>query len=374
MARQPLAAAPAGLRAPAGFRAERRRTLRTRLDGSPAQALLVTSPVNIHYLTGFTGSVGVLVLAPEGSVRLVTNFLYAFQVGEEIDPDVEAVVVKKPLLEATREMLAEVEPIAFESAHMSVADWEAWRKADGPELEGTHGWVEDLRVVKGPEEQAAIERAAAVSDRAFGDILGEIRAGATERALAARLDWLLAAHGAQRPAFETIVAFGERSALPHAQPGDRVLERGQLVLLDFGAIVDGYASDMTRTVACGRPDSRLTEIYRVVLEAQQAALDGLRPGMTGREADALARDVIEAAGHGEAFGHSLGHGIGLEVHEEPRMSRKSETKLAAGMVVTAEPGIYIQGLGGVRIEDDAVVGHAGARVLTHAPREDLIIL
>ncbi|CAN5197867.1 Xaa-Pro peptidase family protein [soil metagenome] len=337
-----------------------------------AAVFLVTSPANVRYLTGFTGSAGVLALSVDGHDRLFTNFLYQTQVTDELDPAVEAVIASQPLLVEARSALAGEPRVAFESAHLSVAEWEIWRAAEGPELEAVTGWAEALRAVKAPEEMDAIERAATAADLAFADILGEVMPGVTERALAARLDWLLVAYGAERPAFETIVAFGERSALPHAAPTGRALESGEVVLFDFGAIVDGYASDMTRTVSCGAPDPRLAEIYAVVLRAQSAALEGLVAGITGREADALARDLIEAAGHGEHFGHSLGHGIGLEVHEDPRLGKKSETELETGMVVTVEPGIYIEGLGGVRIEDDAAVGPDGARVLTHAPKGGLI--
>ncbi|HUP00731.1 MAG TPA: aminopeptidase P family protein [Gemmatimonadota bacterium] len=362
-------------RADPGFTsAGRRAVLRARLEEAGYSAILITSLPNLRYLTGFSGSAGVGVVALGGRDRLFTNFLYRDQVKGEIDPAIELVIATDSLLAAVRVELAGEERLAFESAHLSVAEREAWRDAGGPEMEGVPGWVEDLRVVKSPAETAAITRAAKVADRAFEDILTEIRPGITERELAARLDYRLAFHGSERPAFETIAAFGARSALPHARPGERKLGRGEIVLLDFGAIVDGYASDLSRTVACGAPDPRLVEIYAVVLDAQRAALAGLVPGLTGREADALAREPIEAAGYGERFGHSLGHGIGLEVHEDPRLARRSEAKLRTGTVVTVEPGIYIPDLGGVRIEDDAVVGPDGAQVLTAAPKGDLIIV
>jgi Xaa-Pro aminopeptidase len=170
------------------------------------------------------------------------------------------------------------------------------------------------------------------------------------------------------------VAFGERSALPHARPGARELRRGDVVLLDFGAVADGYVSDITRTVACGEPAAEMRDVYALVLAAQEAAVAGIRAGMAGPEADALARDVIEAAGHGDRFGHSLGHGIGLEVHEAPRLGRKSRDRLEAGATVTIEPGVYLEGIGGVRIEDDALVGENGIELLTTAPKDRLILL
>jgi Xaa-Pro aminopeptidase len=340
-----------------------------------AAVFLVTSLPNVRYLTGFTGSAAVLVVPAEDRDRLLTNFLYEAQASDEVDSAVEIVITTDPLLVAARSAVGEGAGgrLVFESAHMSVADREAWTEGGGPELESVTGWVEGLRAIKTVGEQAAITRAAAVADAAFADILAEVRPGATERALAARLDFLLVAHGAERPAFDTIVAFGERSALPHAFPGRRTLRRGEIILFDFGAVVEGYASDVSRTVSCGEPDPRLREIYRIVLEAQQSALEGLRAGLTGRAADALARDPIEAAGYGAGFGHSLGHGIGLEVHEEPRLARRSDEELRAGMVVTVEPGIYTKGLGGVRIEDDVVVGSDTVEVLTGAPKDELIV-
>lgn len=374
MAEQPIGAVAS--RGPT-TRAERRTALRHRMSETGAAGFLVVSLPNIRYLTGFTGSAAVLIMSAERPDRLLTNFLYQTQASEEVDTAVEIVITTDPLLVAARSgqgWEGATGRLLFEGAHMAVADREAWREGEGPELDSVTGWVEELRAVKTHGEQAAIRRAAAVANAAFQDILAEVRPGAIDRALASRLDFLLVAHGAERPAFETIVAFGERSALPHARPGSRVLQRGEIILFDFGAVIEGYASDVSRTVCCGEPDPRLHEIYRIVLEAQRSALEGLRAGLTGRAADALARDPIEAAGYGEAFGHSLGHGIGLEVHEEPRLGRRSDEELRVGMVVTVEPGIYIQGLGGVRIEDDVVVGSNTVEVLTGAPGNELAVL
>ena len=337
-------------------------------------ALLVTSLPNIRYLMGFSGSAAVAVVALDRPDRLFTNFLYQEQVKSEIDPAVEIRVITDSLLAAVRIEVAAEGRLGFEKSHMSVAERERWRDDDGPELKGVNGWVEELRAVKSPVETDSLARAASVADRVFEEILSDIRVGITERELAARIDYKLALHGSERPAFETIAAFGERSAMPHARPGNRVLRDGDVVLLDFGAVVDGYASDLSRTIACGTPERPLREAYDLVLAAQRAALDGIAPGLTGREVDALSREPIEAAGYGDRYGHSLGHGIGLEVHEDPKLGRRSEARLRTGMVVTLEPGIYIGGLGGVRIEDDVVVGPDGPRVLTGAPKQNLIIL
>lgn len=353
---------------------ERRERLRGRLSENGHGALLVTSMPNIRYLSGFTGSAGVLMVASDGADLFVTDGRYDRQAREEIADGIEVEIVGDPALEVARERLGERGggKVACEAEHLSVAAWRAWEEAGGPPLEPVSGWVESLRAVKSPEEVDAIRRAARVADGAFEEIVAWLRPGVTERETAARLDLILAERGAQGRPFETIAAFGERSALPHARPGARVLREDDVVLLDFGAVVDGYCSDMTRTVACGNPGETMGEVYTVVLRAQTAALDGLRAGLTGREADALARDVIETAGHGDAFSHSLGHGIGLEVHEGPRLSKKSEDRLPAGAVVTVEPGVYLAGVGGVRIEDDVVLLESGVEILTESPKEGWI--
>ncbi|HUP19408.1 MAG TPA: Xaa-Pro peptidase family protein [Gemmatimonadota bacterium] len=355
---------------------ERRERLRARVRDADAAALLVTGLANLRYLTGFSGSAGVLAIGAEGADFLITDGRYDTQVRQEADPAVDVEIASDPALVAARRRLAERgdDRVLFESEHLSVAAWEEWREAEGPALEGVRGWAEELRAIKSPAELDAIRRAAQIADRAFADILAAIRPGAVEREVALELERLLVAHGSDGPAFETIVAFGERSALPHARPGARRLAPGEIVLIDFGAVVAGYRSDMTRTVALGDPGPELRRAYEVVRDAQRAAIEGIVPGMTGREADALARQPIDAAGLGDRFVHSLGHGLGLEVHERPRLSKKSADELLTAMVVTLEPGVYISGLGGVRIEDDVVLQPDGVEVLTGAPKETFLIL
>lgn len=354
----------------------RRARIRERLGDAGLAALVTTALPDIRYLSGFSGSSAVLLVFREPPDLLITDSRYDPQARDEAGEGVDVEIASDPALQAARERLAGrgVGKAAFESEHLSVAAWEGWRDAGGPALEGVKGWVEELRAVKSAAEIDAIRRAAEIADRALADVLETIRPGVTERELAAELERRMASHGAEDRAFETIAAFGERAALPHARPGARVLERGDLVLLDFGAVVDGYRSDITRTVACGDPGAEMREVYEVVRDAQAAAIEGLRAGLGGKAADALARDPIEAAGYGERFGHSLGHGIGLEVHERPRLSKKSEDTLAASMVVTVEPGVYIPGSGGVRIEDDVVLGAEGVEILTRAPKDELIAL
>jgi len=357
--------------------AERRTRIRHRLADEGFAALLVTALPDVRYLSGFTGSSGVLVVgADERDDVFLTDFRYRDQAGDEIDPALEVRIVSKGPLAGAREALGEagLAPVAFERDHVTVGEWESWREEEGPELRGVEGWVAELRAVKSADEVAAISRAADVAGAAFEEFLPLVRAGAVERELALELDRQLVLAGAERPAFETIVASGPRAALPHARPSDRRIAPDDVVLFDFGAVVDGYHSDITRTVALGEPPEEIARVYRIVHEAQRVALEGLRGGLPGRQADALARDVIEEAGYGEAFGHSLGHGIGLEVHEAPRLSRLEERELPVGAVVTVEPGVYISGVGGVRIEDDVVLEPHGVRVLTKPAPASMLVL
>jgi Xaa-Pro aminopeptidase len=230
--------------------------------------------------------------------------------------------------------------------------------------------VEALRAVKDAGEVEAIQAAAGLALEALAELLPTVKAGQTELEIAARLELALRVRGSEWHPFETIVASGPRSALPHARASSRPVEAGEWLLIDFGARLSGYCSDLTRTVLVGgKADQRQAEIYGIVARAQRAALDGVMPGVSGREADALARDVIEAAGYGAAFGHSLGHGLGLEVHEAPRLSRTASEPLSAGAVVTVEPGIYLQGWGGVRLEDDIHLTATGARCLSDCRTE-----
>jgi Xaa-Pro aminopeptidase len=355
---------------------DRRAAIRERIAGADVDAFLVLALPNVRYLSGFSGSAGILLVGAEPPDVFFTDFRYQAQVAGELDPAIEVRIESEKLMQVARDVLSErgAMRVAFEREQLSYRAWSQWSESEGPALVPAAEWVEEIRMVKAPAEIDAIRRACKVADATFESILGMVRPGVSERELAARLDLELSVEGAERPAFETIVAFGERSALPHARPGSRQLRSGEVVLFDFGAVVDGYVSDMTRTVACGEPPERLSEIYAVVLESQETALGGIAAGVTGPEADALARDVIERAGFGSRFGHSLGHGIGLEVHEAPRLSRKSENRLASGMTVTVEPGIYLEGIGGVRIEDDALIGERGVEVLSSAPKKDLIRL
>jgi Xaa-Pro aminopeptidase len=347
-------------------RSDRQAALRRRLESLALDALLISHGPNVRYLTGFTGSAGLLLLTPDRTV-LITDFRYAEQAPEETRGAADVTMEGSDLWDRLRRVLetGARRRLGFERDHLTVRDAERLSRLEVSDPVPTSDLVESERVVKDAGEVAAIRAAAEVAQAALAELLPTIRTGDTEREVAARLEHMLRRRGSEWHPFQTIVAAGPRSALPHARATSRPIGRGEWLLIDFGAELDGYCADITRTVIVGgKADGRQREIYRIVAEAQRAAISGLRPGMSGREADALARDVIETAGYGEAFGHSLGHGLGLEVHEAPRLARTAREPIPAGAVVTVEPGIYLQGWGGVRIEDDVYLAADGARGLT----------
>jgi Xaa-Pro aminopeptidase len=327
------------------------------------EPLLVTTPVNVRYLTGFESTNAALLVEPERAV-LFSDFRYA-EAGRKVEA-VEFVEVERALL---RGVAAHVEgTLGFESAHLTHAGWEFLRSV-GLELAPRSGLVEQLRAVKGDDELASIRRAAELANEAYKRLADERFTGRTERELAFRFDQLVHELGGDGPSFSTLVASGPNGATPHAHSGSREIERGETVVVDAGALVDGYASDCTRTFATGELAEELARAYDVVLEAQLAGLDAVAPGVTGKDVDSAARGVIEAAGLGARFGHGLGHGVGLLVHEAPTLRPESEDTLAENHVVTVEPGVYLPGMGGIRIEDLVVVREGGPLVLTSFPKE-----
>jgi Xaa-Pro aminopeptidase len=334
-------------------------------------ALLVTGLFNVRWLCGFTGSNALAVLGPGGTRRFLTDFRYLSQSQTQID-DAWVRDIRTDLLLAAAEGLEGDGALAvgFDDARMSVKDHARLREhlADAIELVPAGGLVEELRAVKDADEIAKLRAAAALADAAFEDVMDAGLVGRTERDVALELEIAMRRRGAEGVSFPPIIAAGTHSALPHAEPRDVAIPPDTLVVIDWGAMLDGYASDCTRTVATGPLDDRDRAIYDKVLEAQEAALDTVRPGPTGKEVDAVARAIIDAAGHAEHFGHGLGHGVGLEVHEGPRLSKQGETKLVAGHVVTVEPGIYVPGAVGVRIEDLVVVTDDGHDVLSGLPK------
>ncbi len=328
------------------------------LRASLEEPLLVTNGVNVRYLVGFSSSNAALFVEPE-RVRLFSDFRYA-EAARAVK-SVEFVETKRSLVGALAELLEGT--VGFEADAVSYASWEVLR-AGGLELVPRRGLVEALRAVKDDSELEKIRRAAKITSEAYTQFAEERFVGRTERELAWRLDALFHELGADAPAFETIVAAGPNAAKPHARPTDRTMEVGETVVIDAGAMVEGYNADCTRTFVTGPLPEELKAAYEATLEGQLAGLEAVRSGVTGVDADAAARDEIEAAGLGEKFGHGLGHGVGLEVHEAPRLSRESTDTLAAGNVVTVEPGVYLEGLGGIRIEDLVVVTDGEPEVLT----------
>ncbi len=329
------------------------------------EPLLVTNPTNILYLTGFKTSNGALLVEPE-RVRLFTDFRYA-EAARAVE-GVEFEQTKRALLRDVSERLSG--PIGFEAPSVSYSGYET---LSGGTVEPVArvGLVESLRAVKDEDELAAIKRACEITDRMFERLASEKFIGRTERDVGWRIQELFQAEGGEGLAFESVVASGPNAARPHSRAGERKIQPGETVIVDTGCTVGGYVSDYTRTFATGPLDGELKEAYAVTLAAQEAGLEAIRAGVNGVDADAAARRVVEESEFAGAFGHGLGHGIGLEVHEAPRLSSESTDVLVPGNVVTVEPGIYLEGRGGIRIEDNVVVRDGGIHNLTNL-RKDLI--
>ena len=365
---------PRRARAPA--RGDRRVSARAdrlieKLADAGVDLVLVTDLINVRYLTGYTGSNGLALIGPDTRV-FITDFRYVEQAAEQVDSSFDRRRAPQDLLEAIGQALPGGDlRLGFEEAHLSVREHARLGELvpERVELVGVQGVVEGLRAVKEPGEVAAIRAATALADEAFEHLVAGGLVGRTERELAVELEFDMRRRGAERPSFEPIVAAGPHGALPHASPRDVVVRSGDMVVIDWGAQLEGYCSDCTRTVAAGAGTEHGAEIYRLVLDAQLGALDAVAPGAGGREVDAVARQIIEAAGHGEHFGHGLGHGVGLDIHEAPRLAQRSESVLEAGNVVTVEPGVYLPGDLGVRIEDLVVVTDSGREILTSLSKE-----
>lgn len=339
------------------------------LDG-----LLVTSLPNIRYLTGFSGS-SALLFVTRRDVLFMTDFRYQTQVGDEVGDLARVVIEPQSLWIGLWQQLGQasgLEVVGFESAYLVHRDFQRLLEDNGGarwQWRPTTDLVETLRERKDPSELALIENANGIATRALERTLPRVKAGMTELQIAGALEKALREEGSEGFPFESIVASGPRSALPHARSTRREVNSGDFLLLDFGAETGGYCSDITRTFVIGKAAPKQREVHDVVRTANENASRGVRAGMSGRDADAIAREYIQQRGFGELFGHSLGHGLGLEVHEAPRLAKTSEGALAEGAVVTIEPGIYRPGWGGVRIEDDVVLEAGGPRVLTRFTHE-----
>ncbi len=346
--------------------------LREAMREAGVEALLVTHLTNVRYLSGFPGSAGLLAVTAE-SLHLVTDGRYADQAPEQLAAaGVEATVgVSSTNQKAlVADALGSVARLGLEAEHVSWAQYDRYAGEWFPDVElvATAGLVEELRIVKDPGEVARIAAAAGIADEALRRVLPMLGDGPTEAAFGRALDATIRELGASGNSFETIVASGPNAALPHARPTSRIIGAGELVVLDFGAVVDGYCSDMTRTVLVGQPDSETRRLWDLVVAAQAAGVAAVRAGVEVKDVDHACRDLITAAGHGEHFTHGTGHGVGLDIHEAPRVAATADATLAAGHVVTVEPGVYLAPHGGVRIEDTVLVTDDGCEPLTHFPK------
>lgn len=348
--------------------------VRTKLAEGSLDALLVSTPENRRYVSGFTGSAGYLLISPD-TATVATDFRYIEQAGQQAQGfDVLRIGGDYAWFP---DLLAKLgaRKVGFESTHLTVASYrqlvEVVRKlpsSQRPTLVPTSGIIEGLRAVKEQGELEPLKRAIDAADRAFAQVAPTIQPGMTEREVAWRLEQAMHELGADGPSFDTIVGSGPNGALPHHHPSDKPIAQGEPIVIDMGARVDGYCSDMTRTICLGQPDETFRKVYDIVLGAQLTAIATVRAGITGEEGDGLARQVIAEAGYGDNFGHGLGHGVGLEIHEAPRLGTKAANRLEEGMVFTIEPGIYLSGWGGVRIEDVVILERGGARTLSKAPK------
>lgn len=352
----------------------RRQVVAAGLAERKLDALLVSFSANLRYLTGFTGSNGNLLLLADHAI-LFTDPRYQIQASQEVTCPVK--IAKGPLVLDIAAAIARLglRRIGYEPPRMT-CDWYASLNGRLPlkaALKPVAGWIEELRMVKSETEAELIRRSVATNSRAFEQTLSRVRAGMKEQDLAAELEYRMRRLGAEKPAFETIVAGGPRSALPHAQPTAAPLQPGNLVVVDMGALQDGYCSDMTRMLFLGAPSTKVKRTYQAVLEAQQAAVAAVRPGISTVHVDRQARKVLKAAGLEQAFVHSTGHGLGLEIHEPPRIGKRDKGRLETGMAITIEPGVYLEGFGGIRIEDTVLVTSGGCEILTPTSKELRVI-
>ncbi|MCM3738759.1 Xaa-Pro peptidase family protein [Oceanobacillus luteolus] len=343
--------------------------LRQQFQDHGLDAILIASPINRRYISGFTGTAGVAIIS-ENNALFITDFRYTEQAAAQAE-GFEIIEHKQGLESEIKKQLnaLQVKRVGFEKDHTTYGQYETYKKTFDVELLPVSGLVESLRTIKSPEELAVMKQAAKIADDAFTHIQSYIKPGVKEIEIANELEFFMRRNGATSSSFDTIVASGYRSAMPHGVASEKEIQSGELVTLDYGALYNGYCSDITRTVAVGEVSDDLRKIYDIVLEANIRGVNEIKAGMTGKEADAITRDYIKEMGYGVNFGHSTGHGLGMEVHEAPRLSHLSKETLKPGMVVTVEPGIYVAGLGGCRIEDDIVITEEGNERLTFSTKE-----
>jgi len=348
--------------------------LRQHILEQKLDAVIITKPTNRRYLSGFTGSNGYLLMTTQENI-LLTDFRYTEQASKEA-PDFKVIQYQLPLTNTLRELTAthKLSRIGLERETITLGIYEEFTAGiPDVKLVPITDPVDHLRRVKLPHELDCIKKAAEITDKAFLHILDFIRTGMTENEVAVELEFFMKRLGSERNAFEIIVASGVRGALPHGVASSKIVNKGEMVTLDLGCVYQGYHSDMTRTIFLGKPEPVQREIYELVLRAQEAVLQAIQPGMTGMQADTIARNIISKAGYGDYFGHGLGHSVGLDIHEEPRLAPHDASILEPGMVVTVEPGVYLPNWGGVRIEDLIVITSDGCDIISKSPKELLIV-
>jgi Xaa-Pro aminopeptidase len=347
--------------------------LRNKFAEKDIEAILVSQPENLYYLSGCEGLEGYLLITGQKTI-LITDFRYIEQAQKQ-SPGYEIFQIKGKMTDWLLELFIgiNVNRIGFESSHLTVSVFEQiaeiFKKAGlKPHLIPIEGLIESMRVVKDAEEVQCISQAIKITDLVYKHVETILRIGITEKELAWEIEKFMRENGSQPVPFELIVAAGPNAALPHAKPSEYIIQAGEPIVIDIGSKSQYYVSDLTRTLLIGKPDPTFIKVYNTVLKAQQTAISQIKAGMTGSEADSIARDIITQAGFGEAFGHGLGHGIGLFIHENPRLGQNSKDILKEGMIFTVEPGIYISGWGGIRIEDDVVIENGSAKVLSFAAK------
>jgi Xaa-Pro aminopeptidase len=348
--------------------------LQEKLREKNIEAFLVTKRENVRYLSRFTGTAGKLLITQSDNI-FITDFRYLDQAADQTDGCVIE-EISSNFIDGFSELLKRknIKNLSFESQDMNFKMYQKFKeKLDVDSLNPVESLVEELRMIKDQAEIEKIKKAVEIADQGFKFLTNFIKPGKSEKEVALELEFFMKRQGGEANAFDFIVASGKRGALPHGVASEKKIEIGDLVTIDFGTVYQGYHSDITRTLAVGEPSDTLRDIYELVLTAQEKVIAEIKAGMDCFDADKIARDFISEAGYKDNFGHGLGHGVGLEIHEAPRLSYTSEAVLKAGMVVTDEPGIYISGLGGVRIEDDLLITESGCEVLNSAPKE-LIIL
>jgi len=349
----------------------RLKRLRERMEHENLDAMYIFFPSNLRYISGYSGSNGICYINAD-EAWFFTDFRYKTQSAAEVNNMHIDVPVGKDLLQAMKDKgcVLTTDVIGFEGDHLSVEQYEKLKKLfPDNKFVNKALLMEEIASVKEEVEIECFREAARITDAAFNELLKEIKPGISERMLDAKLSYIMKSLGSEKDSFDTIIASGVNGSRPHHSPTEKLLKKGELITIDFGAMYKGYHGDVTRTVCLGKADEKQREIYAIVLEAQKRALAGIRPGVTGKAVDALARDYITSKGYGEYFGHGLGHGLSLEIHAEPRLSPNYEKELLVNQIVTVEPGIYIPDWSGVRIEDDVIITENGFENITKAPKE-----